>query len=49
MAIAKEAQYWIDYLPQEGGGGGENPYDGLYGVASPDRGIVFRLQAFFTC
>ena len=29
----------------EGGGGG-TPYDGLYGEAPPERGILFRLQVY---
>ena len=27
-------------------GGGGTPYDGLYGEASPERGIFFRLQIY---
>ena len=27
-------------------GGGGTPYDGLYGEAPPERGIIFRLQVY---
>ena len=29
-----------------GGGGGGTPYNDLYGEASPERGIFFRLQVY---
>ena len=28
------------------GGGGDSPYDGLYGEAPPGRGIFFRLEVY---
>ena len=40
MAIAKEAQYWIDYLPQEGGGGGRIPTMDYTGWLRP-TGVLF--------
>ena len=29
-----------------GWGGGDSPYDGLYGEAPPGRGIFFRLEVY---
>ena len=28
------------------GGGGGTPYNGLYGVAPPERGTLFRIQVY---
>ena len=28
------------------GGGGDTPYNGLYGEAPPERGTFFRLQVY---
>ena len=31
-------------FPSPGPGGGDTPYNGLYGEAPPERGTFFRLQ-----
>ena len=36
--------YGLGFNP--GGGGGGNPYDGLYGEARRKRGTFFRLQVY---
>ena len=28
------------------GGGGDTPYEGLYGETPPERGLFFRLQVY---
>ena len=33
-------------LVRPGPGGGETPYNGLYGEAPPERGTFFRLQVY---
>ena len=35
---------WVCGMPEGGGGG--TPYNGLYGEALPERGIVFRLWEY---
>ena len=31
---------------RSGGGGGDTPYNGLYGEAPPERGTFFRLEVY---
>ena len=35
-----------DWSPLPGVGGGDTPYNGLYGEAPPERGTFFRLQVY---
>jgi len=41
-----EIKSTLDYLNPPPRGGGGTPYNGLYGKASPERGIFFRLQVY---
>ena len=43
--ITKQLQAVCGFCPGRVGGG-DTPYDGLYGEAPPERGTVFRPQVY---